>query len=314
MPLDPQVQGLLDQMAEAQMPALSAGLPEQARQMIVEFTKAMGPGEEVAEVRDLTIPTPDGPVPARVYVPRGDAPFPVVVYFHGGGWVIGSIETHDGSCREIANRAGAVVVSVDYRLAPEHTFPAAPDDCYAATRWVAEHAPEFGGDPSRLAVAGDSAGGNLAAVVALMARDRGGPPLRFQLLVYPAVDARMTSASIEENATGYFLTKDDMEWFYGHYGAPDPTDWRVSPLLAPDHSGLPPAFVITAEYDPLRDEGEAYAKKLDEAGVPVTLRRYDGQIHGFFGMTAALDGAKKANDEAGAALREAFAAAPQATA
>jgi acetyl esterase len=171
---------------------------------------------------------------------------------------------------------------------------------------VAEHASELGGDPSRLAVAGDSAGGNLAAVVALMARDRGGPALRFQLLFYPAVDARMGYASIDECATGYFLTKADMHWFYGHYGA-DPNDWRASPLLAADHSGLPPALVLTAEYDPLRDEGEAYARKLEAAGVPVTLRCYDGQIHGFTIMTAAVDRAREAVDQAAVDLRQALA-------
>jgi acetyl esterase len=220
--------------------------------------------------------------------------------------VIGSIETHDGLCRELANRSGAIIVSVEYRLAPEHPFPAAPEDCYAATSWVAEHASEFGGDPARLAVAGDSAGGNLSAVVALMARERGGPPLRFQLLIYPGVDCRMGYPSIDENGTGYFLTKADMHWFYGHYGA-DPNDWRASPLLAPDHSGLPPALVLTAEYDPLRDEGEAYARKLREAGVPVTLRCYDGQIHGFIGMTATVDRAREAFDQAAADLRHALA-------
>jgi acetyl esterase len=238
-------------------------------------------------------------------VPQGEKPLPVVVYFHGGGWVIGSIETHDAPCRELANRSGAIVVSVEYRMAPEHPFPAAPEDCYAATAWVADHAAEFGGDPARLAVAGDSAGGNLAAVVALMTRERNGPPLRFQLLIYPAVDARMGYASIDENSTGYFLTKADMHWFYGHYGA-DPSDWRASPLLAPDHSGLPPALVLTAEYDPLRDEGEAYARKLQEAGVPVTLRRYDGQIHGFTIMTAAVDRACEAVNQAAADLRQAL--------
>lgn len=304
MPLDPQVKEVLDQMAAMQMPALSSLPPEQGRQMIVEFTKASGPGEDVAEVEDIQIPTPDGPVPARVYTPEGTGPFPVVAYFHGGGWVLGSIETHDGSCRALANRAGSLVVSVDYRLAPEHTWPAAPNDCFAATQWLAEHAGDLGGDPSRLAVAGDSAGGNLAAVVALMARDAGGPPLRFQLLIYPAVDARMKWESIDENATGYFLTKADMEWFYGHYSALDPSDWRVSPYLASDLSNLPPALVITAEFDPLRDEGEAYAKRLEEAGVPVTLTRYDGQIHGFFGMTAALEGAVRAVDQAGSVLKE----------
>ena len=307
MPLDPQVQEVLQQLEGSGFPGITEGTPEECRQRILQLTQAGESGEDVAEVRDLTLSTPDGPIAARIYIPQRDTPLPVVVYFHGGGWVIGSIETHDAPCRELANRSGTIVVSVEYRMAPEHPFPAAPEDCYAATSWVAEHASEFGGDPARMAVAGDSAGGNLAAVVALMAREQGGPPLRFQLLIYPAVDARMGYPSIDENGTGYFLTKADMHWFYGHYGA-DPSDWRASPLLAADHSGLPPALVLTAEYDPLRDEGEAYARKLEEAGVPVTLRRYDGQIHGFTIMTAAVDRAREAVDRAAADLRQALAA------
>jgi acetyl esterase len=201
-----------------------------------------------------------------------------------------------------------VVVSVDYRLAPEHKFPAAAEDAYAATQWVADHADELGGDPDRIAVAGDSAGGNLAAVVALMARDRGGPPLRFQLLVYPVTDFSFDTDSYRENAEGYFLHRASMEWYWRQYLASDDDgiDPYASPLRADDVTGVPPAMVITAEYDPLRDEGEAYGRKLADAGVDVSIRRFDGMFHGFFSMGAFLDGAKQATDDAHAALRDAL--------
>jgi acetyl esterase len=221
--------------------------------------------------------------------------------------VIGSIETHDGLCRQLANAAGCIVVSVDYRLAPEHPYPAAAEDAYAATRWVVDNARSFGGDPSRVAVGGDSAGGNLTAVVSLMARDRGGPPLVQQLLIYPVTDAPTDKGSYRSNAEGYFLTADMMQWFWRHYtGEAGSAEPYACPLRAKSLAGLPPALVVTAEFDPLRDEGEVYAARLREAGVPVHLSRYDGMIHGFFAMSAFLDRARAAVAEAAEALRGAF--------
>ncbi len=314
MPLDPQIQQVIDVMQSLNFPGLSALPVEQARQAIAMMGGDRPEPPAVADVTDRTIPGPDGDVPVRIYRPAGATPgeaLPVVVFFHGGGWVIGSIDTHDITARELANGSGAVVVSVEYRLAPEHRFPAAADDSWAATTWVAEHAAEIGADGSRLAVAGDSAGGNLAAVVALHARDAG-LPLRLQLLIYPATDASMGTVSIRDNGTGYFLTEADMDWFYGHYTATNdrsarPAHWRLSPMLAPDLSGVAPALVITAEFDPLRDEGEAYAEKLRAAGVEVTATRYDGMIHGFFGMTANVDRAREAMAQATTALAKALA-------
>ncbi|MGY6500476.1 MAG: alpha/beta hydrolase [Acidimicrobiales bacterium] len=305
MPIDPQLQTVLDQMEEIGFPGLSSLPVEQARAALA----LMGAGradavEDVARIEDVEIPGPAGAIPARAYVPDSDGTPPVVVYYHGGGWVLGGLDSHDGTCRALANASGAVVVSIDYRLAPEHPFPAAVDDAWAALEWVAANAAELGAEPARLAVAGDSAGGNLAAVVALQARDAGSPPLRGQLLVYPATDATMSHASIEENAAGYFLTKADMEWFYRHYAPERPDDWRLSPLAAPDPARVAPALVFTAEFDPLRDEGEAYARRLADVGVPVDLVRKDGLIHGFFGMVADVDQARDAMVRSGAALRD----------
>jgi acetyl esterase len=262
----------------------------------------------VANVVDRHVPGPAGTIPVRVYTPAGQAPFPVLVYFHGGGWVIGSVETYDVLCRALTNAAGCIVVSVDYRLAPEHKFPAAAEDAYAAAKWVATNAAAVAGDAARIAIGGDSAGGNLAAVVALMARDRGAPSLVHQLLVYPVTDAACATVSYRENADGYLLTKAAMHWFWDHYTRSDTDRNQVyaSPLRAPTVRGLPPALVITAEFDPLRDEGEAYAARLREAGVPVTVTRYEGMIHGFFGMAAVFDQGKQAIAQAAAALREAF--------
>jgi acetyl esterase len=311
MPLDPQVKGMLDAMAQMGLDHFERistfSAPELREALDAQRTPV--PVAEVGKVEDRTVDGPDGPVPIRIYWPVGaTAPLPVVVFFHGGGWVIGGIESHDGTVRSLVDLTGFVFVSVDYRLAPEHPFPAAPEDCYAATIWVAEHAAELGVSPTHIAVAGDSAGGNLAAVVALMARDRGGPDLAFQLLVYPCTDFEPSAhASHDENASGYFLTRDAMEWFYGHY-APDadPTHAYLAPIKALDLAGLPPAFVITAEFDPLRDEGEAYAQRLREAGVEVEAVRYDGQIHGFFSMTTVLERANDAQAAAAAALRAAL--------
>ena len=311
MPLDPQAQAVLEQMADAGLPPLGSVSVEETRQGMVAATAAGEEPEPVAKVEDRSVPGPGpgGQIPVRIYTPQGSGPFPVLVYFHGGGWVIGNVDTHDPTCRTLTNAAGCVVVSVDYRLAPEHKFPAAVDDCYAATQWVAANAAAINGDSSRIAIGGDSAGGNLTAVVAIEAREQGGPPLVFQLLVYPVTDYSFSTPSYRDNADGYLLTKDSMVWFWDHYlrSEADGQDYRASPLRASDLTGLPPALVITAEYDPLRDEGEAYAARLQESGVSVTCTRYDGMIHGFYGLTAVVDKARKAVEESVAALRASFA-------
>ncbi|HEY8491534.1 MAG TPA: alpha/beta hydrolase [Dehalococcoidia bacterium] len=308
MALDPKVKAVLDMLAAAGAPPLNTLAPEEARRLMKAGRLMPPQPDPVARVEDRTIPGPAGEIPVRVYTPAGSPPFPLVVFFHGGGWVICDLDTHDPVCRALANAAGAVVMSVDYRLAPEHRFPAAAEDAYAAVCWAGAHAAELGGDAARLAVAGDSAGGNLATVAALMVRDRGGPPLRFQALVYPVTDCNFETPSYRENAEGYMLTRDAMRWFWSHYapGEADAASPYASPLRAPDLRGLPPALVITAEFDPLRDEGEAYARRLQEAGVPTVLTRYDGVIHGFFTMLDILDQARQAVDQVGAALRRAF--------
>jgi acetyl esterase len=301
MPLDPAAQQLLATFEEMGIPPFEELTPESARATFAAFKDLAPPGPEMASVEDRTV---EG-VPVRSYRPEGEGPLPVLVWFHGGGWVIGSVEESDVTARTLADRSGAIVVSVDYRLAPEHPFPAAPDDCIAVTRWVLDHAAELGGDGGRVAIGGDSAGGNLAAVVAHALRGE----LSFQLLVYPATDATMSHPSIEENAEGYLLTKNAMEWFFGHYtnaAGVDRTDARLSPLYNTDWSGLPPALVITAEFDPLRDEGEAYAAKLRDAGVAADVSRYDGQIHGFFTLGALMPAGDLAVDEATTALAKAL--------
>jgi acetyl esterase len=309
MPLDPAAAGLLEQMAAAGMPPLNEMSPTDARAAAAGLAELSGPGEEVASVEDRTVPGPAGPVPVRIYTPSaGSAPRPALVYIHGGGWVIGDPDMTDSICRVVANRAECVVVSVDYRLSPEHKFPVPLDDCYAAFTWVADNASSIGVDPARLAVGGDSAGGNLSAAVALRARDEGGPAIRLQLLVYPVTDYSFDTISYKENGDDYFLTRDMMGWFWDHYltSASDGENPLASPLRAKDLSGLPPAKVFTAEFDPLRDEGEAYVARLVEAGVPVSHTRYDGQIHGFWTMLAVFGAATTAADEAAAALKEAF--------
>ncbi|MGF1599761.1 MAG: alpha/beta hydrolase [Acidimicrobiales bacterium] len=309
MALDPAARGLLDQMEEAGMPPLNELSPPEAREAAKGFAELGGEGDEVADQSDRTIPGPAGEIPVRVYTPAGDGPFPCLVYLHGGGWVLGDLDGVNAICRSVAARAGCVVVSVDYRLAPEHKHPAPLDDCYAAVQWVADHGDEIGVDGSRIAVGGDSAGGNLSAAVALRARDENGPALALQLLVYPVTDHRRDSASYAENGDGYLLTRDMMTWFWDHYlnDADEGAHHLVSPLLADDLSGLPPAVVFTAEFDPLRDEGEAYADRLTEAGVAVTRKRFDGQIHAFWQMMAVFPAASEAADLAAAELRKAFA-------
>ena len=309
MPVHPQVKLLLDGMAQAGGPPLSEMSPTDARAMFKSLSTLDQP-EEVTRVDDRVVPGAEHDVPVRVYTPvdavGGDAP--LLLWLHGGGWVIGDLDTADATARALANRSGAVVVSVDYRLSPEHTAPAALEDVLAALTWSVENAELLGVNAAKVAVGGDSAGGNLAAALCIRVRDEFGPDIDFQLLVYPVVDCTLSHPSIEENAEGYFLTKDAMVWFTGHYlGGIDPKDPVVSPLYANTLVGLPPALVITAEFDPLRDEGEAYAVALRDAGVQVEAVRYDGQIHGFVGMAAMVDDGKHALDLAGAALRAALA-------
>jgi acetyl esterase len=309
MPLDPQMKKVLEAMAAAGTPAFHTLQPAEARQRMAQMMTA-GAVDPVAKVEDRMIPGPGSDIPIRIYTPAGGGLRGALVYFHGGGWVLGNIQMTDQPCRMLANASACVVVSVEYRLAPEHKFPAGPEDCYAATQWVSANAATLGVDPARLAVSGTSAGGTLAIAVALMARDRGGPRLAFQLPVYPATTSELTSGSQQEFADdGYILSRRDMEWFWGHYlaNAADRTNPYACPAYAKSLSGLPPALVITAEYDPLRDEGEAFAARLREAGVPTRLKRYEGVTHGFFGMPSLLDKSKIAIAEAGAALKAALA-------
>jgi acetyl esterase len=262
----------------------------------------------VASVEDRVVPGPAGELPVRVYTPEGEPPFPIVVFFHGGGWVVGTLDTYDPLCRALAAAVPAVVVSADYRLAPEHRWPAAVEDAYAATLWASRNAAVLGGAQHRLAVAGDSAGGNLAAVVALGARDRGGPQVAFQLLVYPVLDAAADTASYREHAEGFYLTAAGMRWYWDHYlGPADGAAPDASPLRAAFLGGLPPALVIGAEHDILRDEGEAYVARLRDAGVAATASRYPGVVHGFFRWRAVTPVADAALQEAASALRSALA-------
>jgi len=310
MPLDPQVKLVLDALKSVGMPDPWTIEPATFREQVREM-RVVAPEAPIGRVEDREIPGPGGRIPVRIYTPldRDGGRLPVLAFFHGGGFVIGDLDSHDATCRALANGAGCVVVAVDYRLAPEAKFPAAADDCYAATCWIAETAAALGVDPARIAVGGDSAGGNLAAVTALVARDRRGPRLAHQLLVYPVIDCAFDTKSYLDNAEGYFLTREMMRWFWHHYldKPDDAADPYASPLRAPTLAGLAPATVITAEYDPLRDEGEAYAARLRQAGVPTTLTRYDGVIHGFFGMGNVIDKGRVAVAHAAAELREAFA-------
>jgi acetyl esterase len=305
MPLDPELRPFVDPVNQLELVDLDTVDLVQGRAEMRAAAAAGVLGASVAAVEDMAAPGPRGDIPVRVYTPQGEPPFGVVVFFHGGGWCLGDCVTHDGLCRDLAAAGGALVVSVDYRLAPEHPFPAAVDDALAATRWAAAHAKALGGDPNRLAVAGDSAGGNLAAAVTHLARDAGGPALAFQLLLYPATDLRAATPSFEENGTGYGAPAGFIRWLIGQYAsADDVLDPRASPLLAADFAGLPPAYVATGEYDPLRDEGEAYAERLAAAGVPVTLSRREGMAHGF--MQWPVSGARRALEDAGRALRRAL--------
>jgi acetyl esterase len=310
MPVTPQVQSILDFIAAAEGPPREEIDPAELRQSYAALSLVES-RPEMASVTDHLVPGPGGDIPVRVYVPTDEpGPRPVLVYFHGGGWVIGSVETHDGTVRAVAEGSGVTVVSVDYRLAPENPFPAAIEDCLAAVRWVVQHAGELAIDPDRLALGGDSAGGNLAAIAAQELKAAGDASVRFQLLVYPVTDGTMAHPSIDENAEGYFLTKATMAWFWQQYvGDGDRTGPRVSPLHARDEAlaAAPPTLVITAEYDPLRDEGEAYAARLAAAGIDTTATRYDGMIHGFFSLRDLIPEGKAAVDQACEALRTALA-------
>jgi acetyl esterase len=310
MPLDPQAQALIASAAGLK-PVEQMTVQEMRDGMVERARLTGGTPQPVDQVLSSEVPGPAGSIPVRIYAPEGPAPKPGLVYFHGGGWARGNLDTHDILCRALANGGGCVVVSVDYRMAPEHTFPAAIDDSVAATRWVAEHAEQIGIDPTRLAVGGDSAGGNLAAAVALVLRDESGPALVHQLLIYPVTDYNLDTRSYLDNAEGYNLTREAMRFYWRLYlrDDSDADDPRASPLRARHFANLPAAFVITAEYDPLRDEGRAYADRLREAGTPVVHRDYAGMIHGFVTSAGVIDQGKQAIQDATAVLREAFAGA-----
>ena len=309
MPLDPQAQSLVDAMAKLNLKPIEDSTPEEARESMVSRTAGLGPFADVSTVTEHRVPVEGGEIAVRLYTPGGAGPHPALVFYHGGGWVIGDLYTHDGLCRSLTNAAGCIVASVDYRLAPESKYPVAALDSYAALCWIVANAARLGIDACRVAVGGDSAGGNLSAAVALMARDRKGPALVCQALIYPVTNFDLDTPSYHENSTGYVLTREAMRWFWRHYLAREEQGKEplASPLMAPSLAGLPPALVITAECDPLRDEGEAYAARLRDAGVPVTLTRYDGMFHGFLRMTRFLDKARAAVDEVAGSLRKAFA-------
>lgn len=312
MPLHPQVQAHLDRLAGTSFAHLHTLPLDQARQGARLMAQSLGEPEPVATIQDRLIPTEGGEFPVRVYHPQPGERLPMLVFFHGGGFVLGDLDTHDGLARKLANRAGRVVVSVDYPLAPEHKYPAAPNAAFAATKWVAENAGLLQGDGADIAVAGDSAGGNLATVVAMKARDADGPTIGQQVLIYPDVDFRRSNFSIREFAGKYGnVGRGTQEWFMDSYlnTEEQKLDPYVSPLLAPQLEHLPPTLIITAEYDALRDEGEEYGARLREAGVPVVVKRYDGMIHEF--IRWGFDDAEAALDEIAAALRNTSAAAVQ---
>jgi len=312
--LHTQSRALLDFIEQRGIPPTHTLSPLDARAFYRERRALLQPEPQaVAQVQELNATGPHGPIPLRLYRPMPSSPaiagaLPVLVYYHGGGWLMGDLDTHDTLCRELANAAGCAVVAVDYRMAPEHRFPAAVDDALAATRWVHQQAGALGLDAARLAVGGDSAGGNLAAVVALAARDAGNLPIRFQLLIYPATDMRRGAPSHTTNGDGYLLTKETIDYFHGHYiiDVAHDLDWRASPLLHPDLSNLPPALVLTAGFDPLRDEGMDYAVALTAAGNRAAYVCFERQIHGFITMGKVLDEANTAVALCAAELRRAL--------
>lgn len=310
--LHPQAKAFIDLLEQRGVPPTHTLTPADARKFYRERRAITQPEPgEVAEVRELQADGPHGPIPMRLYRPRGSAAasvLPVLVYYHGGGWTIGDLDTHDTLCRELCNLSGCAVVAVDYRMGPEYRFPAAVDDVLAATRWVRREAAALGIDPARLAVGGDSAGGNLAAVVAIAARDAGDLPVAFQLLIYPATDMRCVHPSHTSNGQGYLLTSDTIRYFHDQYitDAAHDLDWRASPLLREDLAGLPPALVLTAGYDPLRDEGLDYARALSAAGNRTSYVCFERQIHGFITMGRLLDEANAAVSMCAAELRRAL--------
>jgi len=308
MAVDPQVAFVLDLVVKSGRPAYHTLSPKEARQLFIDTRPASTPpAPAIGTVRDLSA----GSIPIRVYRPAGvpeTTRLPVLVFFHGGGWVIGNLDTHDTLCRQLTAEAGISVVAVDYRLAPEHKFPAAADDAWSATTWVVEHAAELGVDPGKVAVGGDSAGGNLAAVVALQARDAGRPAIKLQALLYPVTDVGAETQSYRDLADGYMLTREGMRWFIAHYlGKPqDAEDWRASPIRATSFAGVAPALIVTAGYDLLRDEGDAYAQKLRAAGVNVDHVSFGGMIHGFVPMGKLIDTGNRAVTLIAGSLRHAL--------
>ncbi len=312
MSLDPQARALLDAAKASGAPEMWELTPDQARAEYLRRTERVRADVDIYRVEDRQIPGPVQPIKVRIYTPQASqeqASLPVLVWYHGGGFVIGDLDSHDSACRALANQTECLVVAVDYRLAPEHKFPGAVEDCEAALQWVAAHATELGGDPGRIAVGGDSAGGNLAAVVALLAREKGGPKLCFQLLIYPCVAPEPETPSHHQFAEGYLLTRKTITWFFKQYlrSSKDTLDPRYAPLEEKDLSSLPPSLVIVAGFDPLRDEGVDYAKALIEAGNKVTLSNYEGMIHGFYLMGGMIDKANQAIEESAQHLKEAFA-------
>ncbi|MEM1230647.1 MAG: alpha/beta hydrolase [Pseudomonadota bacterium] len=304
MPLAPEYQAMLAQLAEADGPAMRDMSPAQAREAY-RLMRPLNPALTGVTVRDDSCESPGGHrIPLRIYRPEGPGPFGVLVYLHGGGWVIGDLDCADAACRDLAATAGCVIVSVDYRLAPEHPYPAAPEDCYAATCWAASQQASLDGN-GKLAVGGESAGGNLAAVVSQRARAEQGPTIDFQLLLYPVVDADLTRASYQENGEGYLLDTETMRWFWEHY-CPDPAqrlEPTASPLRAAELGGLPPALILTAQFDPLRDEGAAYAEALAAAGTAAEYQCMDGLIHDFLAVAAVFESARPGLTRAAEGLR-----------